>query len=341
MDVSHFLNSHLLDPSVGGKRLWADMLEQAVHAEACGFRGVSIPEHHLLNILLVPSPLQFAVAIAARTSRVEISTAICQLPIRDMRVFAGEVIQAQALCNGRLVLGVGKGAFGFETGRIGVPMDETKVRFEESLAVLEALLTREEVSWDGDWYKFDALTVMPRPEDPIPLALAIMAPPGIEAAAAKGYHIQTTPLSASHGVLESQVSAFHQGVARSGKLGQRLSLQRGLFVSDRPAEREDMVAKAYKYYESFDNVFGGPGIVEHGIIRPLPRAQSVEEFRQNILICGRDEMVDRLSAYAELGIDEVIVSSNFGQAQGAVLDMMSRLAEEVMPKVAKTARQAA
>lgn len=341
MDISHFLNSHLLDPSVGGKRLWADMLEQAVHAEACGFRGVSVPEHHLLNILLVPSPLQFAVAIAARTERVEIATAICQLPIRDMRVFAGEVVQAQALCGGRLVLGVGKGAFGFETGRIGVPMEETKARFEESLAVLEALLTREEVAWDGEWYRFDALTVMPRPEDPIPLALAIMAPPGIEAAAAKGYHIQTTPLSASHGVLESQVLAFHRGAARSGKAGQRLSLQRGIFVTDRPEEREEMVTKAYTYYKSFDNVFGGPGIVEHGIIRPLPRAQSVEEFRQNILICGRDEMVDRLSAYAELGIDEVIVSSNFGQAQGAVKDMMSRLAEEVMPKVAKTARQAA
>lgn len=341
MDISHFLNSHLLDPSVGGKRLWADMLEQAVHAEACGFRGVSVPEHHLLNILLIPSPLQFAVAIAARTKRVEIATAICQLPIRDMRVFAGEVVQAQALCGGRLVLGVGKGAFGFETGRIGVPMEETKARFEESLAVLEALLTREEVAWDGDWYNFEALTVMPRPEDPIPLALAIMAPPGIEAAAAKGYHIQTTPLSASHGVLESQVSAFHRGAVRSGKTGQRLSLQRGIFVTDRPDEREEMVAKAYSYYKSFDNVFGGPGIVEHGIIRPLPRTQTVEEFRQNILICGRDEMVDRLSAYAELGIDEVIVSSNFGQAQGAVLDMMSRLAEEVMPKVAKTARQAA
>ena len=341
MDVSHFLNSHLLDPSVGGKRLWADMLEQAVHAEACGFRGVSVPEHHLLNILLIPSPLQFAVAIAARTQRVEIATAVCQLPIRDMRVFAGEVVQAQALCGGRLMLGVGKGAFGFETGRIGVPIEETKARFEESLAVLEALLTREEVSWDGDWYKFDALTVMPRPEDPIPLALAIMAPPGIEAAAAKGYHIQTTPLSASHGVLEGQVAAFQRGAARSGRTGQRLSLQRGIFVTDHPGMREEMLAKAYDYYKRFDNVFGGPGIVEHGIIRPLPRTQTPEEFRQNILICGRDELIDRLSSYAELGIDEVIVSSNFGQAQGAVLEMMSRLAEEVMPKVAKTARQAA
>lgn len=340
MDVSHFLSSHLLDPSVGGKRLWADMIAQAVHAEAVGFHGVSIPEHHLLNILLVPQPLLLAVAIAGRTSRIKLASSICQLPIRDMRVFAGEVIQTQALCGGRLVLGVGKGAFGFETGRLGVPIEETKARFEEALAVLEALLTQEEVSWAGQWYNFDALTVMPRPEDPIPIALAIMAPPGIEAAAVKGYHIQTTPLSASHGVLDAQVNAFHRGAAASGVTGQRLSLQRGVFVTDRPGEAEEMIAKAYRYYESFDNVFGGPGIVENGIIKPLPRKQTMDELRANILICGRDEMIDRLSAYAELGIDEIIVTANFGQPQEAVLEMMSRLASEVMPKVAPTARRA-
>jgi len=341
MDVSHFLNSHLLDPKLGGKQLWANMLEQAVHAEACGFRGVTIPEHHLLNILLIPSPLQFAVAVAARTKRIEVASSICQLPIRDMRIFAGEVVQAQALCGGRLVLGVGKGAFGFETGRLGVPMEETKPRFEESLAVLEALLTREEVSWEGQWYKFDALTVMPRPEDPIPIALAIMAPLGIEGAAKAGYNIQTTPLSADHGVLENQVNAFHRGAAQSGMAGQRLSLQRGLYLVRNAAEADLMAALAYRYYESFDTVFGGPGIVEHGIIKPLPRKQSMEDFRANILICGQDELIDRLSAYAELGIDEIISSSNFGQEQAEVLEMMQGLAEDVMPKVARTARKAA
>ena len=333
MDVSHFLNSHMLDPSLGGKALYRNMMAQAIHAEACGFRGVSIPEHHVVNILLVPSPLQLAAAIAARTSRVEIATSICQLPIRDMRVFAGEVVQAQALCDGRLVLGVGKGAFGYETGRLDVPMEETKARFEEALQVLEALLTREEVSWKGTWYNFEPLTIMPKPEDPIPLALAIMAPPGIEAAARAGYHIQTTPLSASHGVLTDQVNAFHRGVAQSEKSGQRLSLQRGLFVTESQGQREAMLEAAYRYYMSFDNVFGGPGIVDNGIIRPLPRKQTPEEFRANVLICGANEMIDRLSAYAELGIDEIIVSANFGQEQVAVLDMMSRLASDVMPMV--------
>ena len=320
----------MLDPNQGGKALYRDTVGQARHAEDLGYMGVGIPEHHLVNLLLVPSPLQMAVKIAAHTSHVKLMTSVCQLPLRDMRVFAGEVVQAQALCDGRLMLGVGKGAFGFETGRIGVPMDETKPRFEESLAVLEALLTRPDVSWDGAWYKFPALTIMPRPEDPVPLMLGVMAPPGIEAAAKKGYHVQTTPLGAAHGILQEQVGAFHRGKA-AGPGGNRLSLQRGVFLVKDAAHRRQMVAMAYQYYKSFDNVFGGPGVVDQGIVRPLPRAQTQDELAANIVICERDEMVDRLSEYAELGIDDVIVTSNFGQTQAETLAMMDRFATEVMP----------
>ncbi|MCZ8151513.1 MAG: LLM class flavin-dependent oxidoreductase [Rhodobacteraceae bacterium] len=341
MDFVHFLSSHMLDPATGGKRLYADTVAQAIHAESCGYRGVGIPEHHLVNILLVPSPLQMAVKIAAHTSRLSLVTSICQLPLRDMRVFAGEVVQAQALCDGRLMLGVGKGAFGYETARIDVPMEETRDRFEEALAVLEALLTREEVSWSGTHYRFDALTIMPRPEDPIPLMLGVMAPPAIEAAARRGYHVQTTPLSATHGVLESQVAAFFRGRDQNPASQSRLSLQRGVFLVTSEAQRRRMVDTAHRYYSSFDNVFGGPGIVDNGIIRPLPRTQTAEELGQNILICQKDEMIDRLAAYAEMGIDEVITTSVFGQPQQETLDMMSLFSQEVMPHLLPLCRKAA
>ena len=330
MEFVHFLSSHMLDPGLGGKALYRNTVAQAVQAEALGYMGVGIPEHHLVNILLVPSPLQMAVKIAAHTSRLKLMTSVCQLPLRDMRVFAGEVVQAQALCDGRLMLGVGKGAFGFETGRIGVPMDQTKPRFEESLAVLEALLTRADVSWDGDWYKFDALTIMPRPEDPVPLMLGVMLPAGIEAAAAKGYHVQTTPLGAAHGALQAQVGAFHRGRA-AGPGGNRLSLQRGVYLVRDKAERDRMVAQAYRYYQSFDNVFGGPGLVDQGVVRALPRTQTLEELGENIVICEAAEMIDRLGEYQALGIDDVIVTSNFGQPQHETLAMMERFAADVMP----------
>jgi flavin-dependent trigonelline monooxygenase, oxygenase component len=98
----------MLDPAVGGKQLYNGVIAQTLQAEKLGYRGVGVPEHHLINILLIPSPLQMAVKIAAHTTRLVLMTAVCQLPLRDMRVFSGEVIQAQALCEGRLMLGVGK-----------------------------------------------------------------------------------------------------------------------------------------------------------------------------------------------------------------------------------------
>lgn len=339
MDFIHFLSSHMLDPSMGGKRLYKGVVQQAVHAEQLGYRGVAIPEHHLINILLIPSPLQMAVKIAAHTSTLKLITSVCQLPLRDMRIFAGEVIQAQALCDGRLMLGVGKGAFGYETARIGVPIEETKPQFEEDIKLLEALLTQEDVSWNSPRYSFEPLTIMPRPEDPIPLMAAIMNPIGIEAAAKAGYHVQTTPLGGSHQQLMDQVNAFRRGkAAATSKLDTRLSLQRGMFLVENEKDRRHIAERAYQYYKSFDNVFGGAGIVDKGIIRPLPRSQTLEELASNLLLCGRDEMIERLSVYAELGIDEVLTTSNFGQDEQMTLDMMSRFSQDVMPHFRKTPR---
>jgi alkanesulfonate monooxygenase SsuD/methylene tetrahydromethanopterin reductase-like flavin-dependent oxidoreductase (luciferase family) len=222
-----------------------------------------------------------------------------------------------------------------------VPFGDTKPRFEEDLKILEALLTRADVSWDSPRYSFAPLTIMPRPEDPIPLMVAVMNPVGIEAAAKAGYHVQTTPLGGTHQQLVDQVMAFNRGKAAAGRpLDTRLSLQRGVFLVSSDAERRKIAERAYEYYKSFDNVFGGPGIVDHGIIRPLPRTQTLEDLMGNLLLCGRQEMIDRLSVYAELGIDEVLTTSNFGQDEQLTLDMMSRFAEEVMPHF-RAARKAA
>ena len=336
MEFIHFLSSHMLNPATGGKKLYRAVVNQAVAAETLGYRGVGIPEHHMVNILLIPSPLQMAVKIAAHTSRLVLMTSVCQLPLRDMRVFAGEVVQAQALCDGRLMLGVGKGAFGFETGRMGVPIELTKPQFEEDLKLLEALLTSTDVTWNSARYAFEPLTIMPRPEDPIALMVAVMNPTGIEAAARAGYHVQTTPLGGNHQQLLDQVDAFRRGKAAAGRaLDTRLSLQRGLYLVQNEKQRQSVAELAYTYYKSFDNVFGGAGIVDQGIIRPLPRSQTLEELAANILLCGRDEMIDRLSVYSELGIDEVIATSNFGQDEAMTLDMMARFAEEVMPHFSK------
>lgn len=333
MEFNHFLSAYLPDPDASGRALYHNMVEQAVMAEQVGYAGISIPEHHLINILLVPSPLQLAVKIAAVTRRIELVTSIAVLPIRDMRVFAGEVVQADALCDGRLVLGVGRGAFKYEIEKLDVPMETTRERFDESLGVLQALLTRKDVSWEGKYYNFGPLTVMPRPEREIPLMVATMAPEGIRSCAAQGFSVQTTPLSGDHQMLLGQVNAFREGKAQSRfrNSSSRLSLQRATHLARDEADAREKLQLAHEYYMRFDNVFTGPGLVQGGAIEPLPRKQSIEELGNNLLICTRERMLDQLGAYAEAGIDEVIMTANFGQSQDDTLDMMQRFGEQIIP----------
>jgi hypothetical protein len=101
MQFNHFLSSYLPDLAYGGKRLLDDMVEQTKLADRLGYRGVTIPEHHLINILLTPSPLQMAVKVAAETEHLELMTSVVVLPLHDMRMLAGEIAQADTLCDGR------------------------------------------------------------------------------------------------------------------------------------------------------------------------------------------------------------------------------------------------
>ena len=335
MEFSIQLSADYPEKSYGGDRVYSDMLEQAMLADRLGFDCVSVTEHHLMNILMMPAPLMFAVKIAAHTSRVKIMTSIVVLPLHDMRTYAGEVVLADIFTEGRLLLGVGRGAFKFEMERLGVPMEETRERFDESLNVLQALLTREEVAWDGKYYQFDPITIMPRPVRPggPQMMMAVMNPEGIYHCTKRGFHIQTTPLSGNRQLLLDQVDGFNRAKEEMGEAGAHLtlSLSRVGYVTKSAADRQAKLDLAQHYYSRFDNVYTGPGLLDNGMIRPLPRQQTKEELAENLLICTPQEMIDKLAPYAELGVDRVMISVNFGAEQSETLDCIQCFAEEVMP----------
>ncbi len=335
MEFSIQLSAYYPDKTYGGDQLYRDMLEQAVLADRIGFDSVSITEHHLINILLMPAPLQFAVKIASATSRINIMTAVVVLPLHDMRTYAGEVIVTDIFTEGRLMLGVGRGAFGFEMDRLGVPLDISREKFDESLDVLTALLNEEEVSWDGKYYNFEKLTIMPRPvrAGGPPIMMAVLAPEGIYHCTKRGFHIQTTPLAGDHQLMLDQVNAFQRGKDELGEAGRdlTLSLSRVAFVANSAADRQAKIEAANEYYSRFDNVFTGPGIVDNGMIAPLPRKQTIDQLAESLLICTPSEMIDKLGLYADAGVDRVILNPNFGAPQSESLDCIQQFAEDVMP----------
>ena len=155
--------------------------------------------------------------------------------------------------------------------------------------------------------------------------------------------MQSTVLSGTKELLVKRVNAFKDGCEQLGEKGKllKLSMQRMAYAASDEKDAKDKNILAYEYYKRFDNMFTGPGKVKNGEIEPLPRKQSLEELTENLLICPTSEMIDKLSVYAEAGVDEIIISSDLGQTQNEMIDSMHRIGEEVIPHFKKTNSQVA
>ena len=68
MKFSIQLSSDYPDKAYGGDRVYQDMLAQATLADRLGYDAVAITEHHFMNCLMMPAPLQFAVKMSATTT---------------------------------------------------------------------------------------------------------------------------------------------------------------------------------------------------------------------------------------------------------------------------------
>jgi len=108
-------------------------------------------------------------------------------------------------------------------------------------------------------------------------------------------------------------------------------MQRMAYLAKDEKDAEEKNRLAYEYYKRFDNMFTGPGKVKRGEVEPLKRNQTYEEMKKNLLICPVNEMIDKLSIYAEAGVDEIIISSSFGQNQKDLIESMHRISEEIIP----------
>ena len=95
----------------GWRRPWADhyaaTLELIEGAEAKGADAVWLSEHHFFEDGYLPQPLTFAAAVAARTARVRIGTAITIAALRHPLHLAEEAAIVDILSAGRVELGIG------------------------------------------------------------------------------------------------------------------------------------------------------------------------------------------------------------------------------------------
>jgi alkanesulfonate monooxygenase SsuD/methylene tetrahydromethanopterin reductase-like flavin-dependent oxidoreductase (luciferase family) len=111
-------------------------------AEKLKFYGYHLAEHHLSPLSMAPSPLLFLSAVSQRTSTIRIGSMVTILPLYPPVRFVQEVCMLDALSNGRLELGVGRGIRDAEHEWFGFEAANSSERFRAILDQLRsALLT--------------------------------------------------------------------------------------------------------------------------------------------------------------------------------------------------------
>jgi len=149
----------------GGPAPIEPILQMAAHAEALGFDSVwvgdSITAHPRFDVVTTMA------AVAARTRRVTVGSAVILSALRHPVVLAFQMANVDIIANGRLIFGVGVGAKTpsnqqmFET--CGVPFKKRAAVFEEGLVAMRRLWCEPSVTFAGEHVRFQDVRLEPRP----------------------------------------------------------------------------------------------------------------------------------------------------------------------------------
>ena len=125
-----------------------NLVDEAVLADEVGVDFLGVGEHHRADFA-VASPEMVLAAIAARTRRIRLGSAVTVLSSDDpIRVFQ-RFSTLDAISNGRAEVILGRGSFIESFPLFGFDLDQYEELFNEKLDLFAAVLTQQPVTWSG------------------------------------------------------------------------------------------------------------------------------------------------------------------------------------------------
>jgi probable F420-dependent oxidoreductase len=290
-----------------------EILDLAELAEEAGFDSVWVGD----SVLARPrfEALTTLAAVAARTHRVKLGTAVLLPVLRQPVLLANQVANLDLVAAGRLILGVGiagnNPAIAAEFAACGVPIARRVDMFEETITLMRRLWTEPEVSFQGRYFQVESVRLGLRPlqQPSVPLWLA-----------GSGDKALRRVLRLGDGWLpiSSSPEAFKTDWDRLQALGQEMGrdardLHRCLYTT---LNVNDDVAQAERELRAFiESYYGIPYEVQ---------------VTRNGLCAGSPEQCSAwIDAFIAAGAQSIVV--RFGSADQS--GQLARFAKEVLPNV--------
>ena len=329
-------------PGKDHHQVYWEALRQVEAADELGFDVVSLVEHHCQEQFSISAnPLAFFTAAAQRTTRVRFRTALHTLPLHNPIRLAGEIAAADILTNGRLECGIGRGhPWNFISA--GVPMEESKPRFDEALAILEQAWTQPRVNYEGAFYAIRDQVVVPRPvQRPHPPFLTKI---GDARAAERGWGVMVPPVY-PFAEIAGRMTEYTEATRAHGHKPNIVYLRAIYIDEDRDQARLEC-ATALRNFLAYNASpiaslppreeleRGGYGFYATGALQRLGNLSADEIIERGIAWVGTpDDIAAEVAALAEVpGIGELSVITNFGGIDHwKAIKTLDLFARRVMP----------
>jgi len=311
-----------------------ELLEMAVHAEACGFESIWISDHlqpwrHSDGH--APFSLSWLAAAGERTKHAILGTSVLTPTFRYHPVVVAQAFGTLgSLYPGRVRLGIGTGEAMNEVP-LGIEWPEFRERFRrlrESVDLIKRLWSEELVDFDGEYYKARGATIYDKPEEPVPIFVAAGGQVAARYAGRIADGFICTSGKGEELYRDTLLPAVREGAESAGREPDGIERMIEVKVSFH-RDREQALADTRIWA-----ALALPADDKAGVHDPREmerRAAEVadEAHRRWLVSSDVDEHVEQLAPYLELGFRHLVFHAP-GDDQKGFLDVYG---EEILPRL--------
>jgi len=322
-------------------RAFAEGFDLVDAAEAWGLDCAWLAEFHFNPARSVlSSPMLTATAIASRTKRLRVGSAVYVLPLAGTPLrIAEEVATLDQISGGRFDFGVGRSGFQRSYRCYGLDYDESQGRFDEALQILRRAWAGGKFSYEGEYYTVTDAEVVPAPvqKPHPPLRMAATSAGTFEKVAREGLPVFVGLRGDGLNILADSLGNYRKAWKANGHPGKASAYLRiPAYVGADERDAYDTPRAGIEHYFARQARLvrdqgseGRPGIAD------TLAALDYDEIRKSRVAFGTAaEVTARFKELQEvLGIDGVVLELNAGGmlSADAVKASLERICHEVMP----------
>jgi natural product biosynthesis luciferase-like monooxygenase protein len=334
-----------------GAQRFGRIVEQISYGEQIGFDSVWLAEHHFHAFAgFFSAPPVIGAAIAQRTTKMRIGTAVLLLPYHNPLRVAEDYATLDCLSGGRVEFGIGHGFVKWEALTFAIPLEDLRERFKENLEVVLKAWSETKLYHKGRFHEFRGVEVYPRPvQEPYPTVwmAATTSVESFEYSGAQGFHMMLIPFLNEVEELRVKMEAYFEARRAAGHnpATARVLGVYHVYVGESSTEaRAAAEVGLTEYHLSASQAHGlTPGMADPESYRSHERHRSAmrrltfdELVEQNRVLVGSAAEVREKVEYVQERLFLTDLAGNFalgGLTDGQVRASMRRFMEQVAPKI--------